>query len=435
MSSIIQAIRGMHDILPQDTPAWRHVETVLRGILDGYGYQEIRLPLVEKTELFKRSIGEVTDIVEKEMYTFADRNGDSLTLRPEGTASCVRAVVEGSLLRGQIQRLWYQGAMFRHERPQKGRYRQFHQVGVEVYGLSGPDIDAELILMTARLWRQLGLTDLRLQLNSLGDASSRVAYREQLVSYLSQHLEQLDEDSQRRLHSNPLRVLDSKNPALQTLIEAAPRLADHLDAASQAHFTQLCAVLDAAGIAYDINPRLVRGLDYYGRTVFEWITDHLGAQGTVCAGGRYDGLVEQLGGSATPAVGFALGLERLVVLLQESTATVPALTPHAYLVAVGEAAAQQALLLAERCRDVCPALRLLVNCGAGNFKAQLKRADKSGAAVAVILGDDELQRSVVGIKPLRVEAAQRTASWAELMAGIAALPADAIESGLLNLGK
>ena len=435
MSSIIQAIRGMHDILPQDTPAWRHIEAVLHAILDAYGYQEIRLPLVEKTELFKRSIGEVTDIVEKEMYTFADRNGDSLTLRPEGTASCVRAVVEGSLLRGQIQRLWYQGAMFRHERPQKGRYRQFHQVGVEVYGLIGPDIDAELILMTARLWRQLGLTDLRLQLNSLGDASSRVAYREQLVSYLSQHLEQLDEDSQRRLHSNPLRVLDSKNPALQTLIEAAPRLADHLDAASQAHFTQLCAVLDAAGIAYEINPRLVRGLDYYGRTVFEWVTDRLGAQGTVCAGGRYDGLVEQLGGSATPAVGFALGLERLVVLLQESTATVPALAPHAYLVAVGEAAAQQALLLAERWRDVCPALRLLVNCGAGNFKAQLKRADKSDAAVAVILGDDELQRSVVGIKPLRVEAAQRTASWAELMAGIAGLPADAIESGLLNLGK
>lgn len=435
LSSIIQAIRGMHDILPQETPAWRHVEAVLRGILDGYGYQEIRLPLVEKTELFKRSIGEVTDIVEKEMYTFADRNGDSLSLRPEGTASCVRAVVEGSLLRGQIQRLWYQGAMFRHERPQKGRYRQFHQVGVEVYGLSGPDIDAELILMTARLWRQLGLTDLRLQLNSLGDAASRAAYRERLVSYLSQHRDQLDEDSLRRLHSNPLRVLDSKNPDLQALIDAAPRLADYLDAASQTHFVQLRAVLDAAGVAYEINPRLVRGLDYYGRTVFEWVTDRLGAQGTVCAGGRYDGLVEQLGGSPTPAVGFALGLERLVALLQENAAPLPTFAPHAYLVAVGDAAAQQALLLAEQCRDACPAIRLLVNGGGGNFKTQLKRADKSGAPVALILGDDELQNQVIGIKALRMESAQRSARWTDMLAGIAALPETAIATALLNSGQ
>ena len=425
----------MHDILPQDTPVWRHIESVLRGILDGYGYQEIRLPLVEKTELFKRSIGEVTDIVEKEMYTFDDRNGDSLTLRPEGTAGCVRAVIEGSLLRGQIQRLWYQGAMFRHERPQKGRYRQFHQIGVEVYGLGGPDIDAELILMTARLWRQLGLTDIRLQLNSLGDAASRAVYRERLVAYLSQHLDKLDEDSRRRLHSNPLRVLDSKNPDLQELIAAAPQLAEHLDADSLAHFAELRAQLDTAGIHYEINPRLVRGLDYYGRTVFEWVTDRLGAQGTVCAGGRYDGLVEQLGGAPTLAMGFALGLERLVALVQDSGAAVPALVPHAYLVLVGEAAQQQGLLLAEQWRNTSPALRLLVNCGAGNFKTQLKRADKSGANVALILGDDEMQRQVIGIKALRAEQPQRTASWTALLEGLGAMPPDGIDSGMLNLGN
>ena len=435
MSQLIQAIRGMHDILPQDTPVWRHLENVLRGIMDGYGYQEIRMPLVEKTELFKRSIGEVTDIVEKEMYTFEDRNGDSLTLRPEGTASCVRAVLEGSLLRGQIQRLWYQGAMFRHERPQKGRYRQFHQLGVEVYGLAGPDIDAELILMTARLWRQLGLKDIRLQLNSLGDADSRAAYRERLVTYLSAHLDVLDEDSQRRLHSNPLRVLDSKNPAMQALIDAAPALADHLDEASRQHFAQLRALLDAAGIEYQINPRLVRGLDYYGRTVFEWVTDQLGAQGTVCAGGRYDGLVEQLGGSATPAVGFALGLERLVALLQESAAPVPSIHPHAYLVMVGEPAQQQGLLLAERLRDACPALRLSVNCGGGNFKAQLKRADQSGASLALLLGDDELQRAEVGIKMLRVEQAQRSASWNALIAQIGNIRGASIDADIQSIGN
>ncbi len=435
MSQIIQAIRGMHDILPQETPVWRHIEAVLRGILDGYGYQEIRLPLVEKTELFKRSIGEVTDIVEKEMYTFDDRNGDSLTLRPEGTASCVRAVIEASLLRGQIQRLWYQGAMFRHERPQKGRYRQFHQVGVEVYGLGGPDIDAELILMTARLWQQLGLTDIRLQLNTLGDAASRAVYRERLVAYLSLHMDKLDEDSRRRLHTNPLRVLDSKNPDLQELIAAAPQLAEHLDADARAHFADLRARLDAAGIRYEINPRLVRGLDYYGRTVFEWVTDRLGAQGTVCAGGRYDGLVEQLGGAPTLAVGFALGLERLVALVQDSGVTVPALTPHAYLVLVGEAAQQQGMLLAEQCRSACPALRLQLNCGGGNFKTQLKRADKSGAAVALILGDDEMQRRVIGIKALRAEQAQRSADWTALIEGLGAMSPDGIDSGMLTLGN
>ena len=435
MSQIIQAIRGMHDILPQDTPVWRHIEAVLRGILDGYGYQEIRLPLVEKTELFKRSIGEVTDIVEKEMYTFDDRNGDSLTLRPEGTAGCVRAVVEGSLLRGQIQRLWYQGAMFRHERPQKGRYRQFHQIGVEVYGLGGPDIDAELILMTARLWQQLGLKDIRLQLNSLGDAAARAVYRERLVAYLSQHLDKLDEDSRRRLHSNPLRVLDSKNPDLQDLIAAAPQLAEHLDADSSAHFAELRAHLDAAGIRYEINPRLVRGLDYYGRTVFEWVTDRLGAQGTVCAGGRYDGLVEQLGGAPTLAVGFALGLERLVALVQDSGVAVPALAPHAYLVLVGEAAQRQGMLLAEQWRNACPALRLLVNCGAGNFKTQLKRADKSGAGVALILGDDEMQRRVIGIKALRADQPQRTADWTALIEGLGTISPVGIDSGMLILGN
>ena len=435
MSQTIQAIRGMHDILPQDTPVWRHIETVLRGILDGYGYQEIRLPLVEKTELFKRSIGEVTDIVEKEMYTFDDRNGDSLTLRPEGTASCVRAVIEGSLLRGQIQRLWYQGAMFRHERPQKGRYRQFHQVGVEVYGLGGPDIDVELILMTARLWRRLGLTDIRLQLNSLGDAASRAVYRERLVEFLSQHLDTLDEDSRRRLYSNPLRVLDSKNPDMQALIAAAPQLAEHLDADSRAHFAELRARLDVAGIRYEINPRLVRGLDYYGRTVFEWVTDRLGAQGTVCAGGRYDGLVEQLGGAPTVAVGFALGLERLVALVQDSGVAVPLIAPHAYLVLVGEAAQQQGLVLAEQWRSACPALHLLVNCGAGNFKTQLKRADKSAATVALILGDDEMQRRVIGIKALRVEQPQRTVGWAELIEGLGTMSPDSIDSDMLNLGN
>ncbi|MDO9372294.1 MAG: histidine--tRNA ligase, partial [Gammaproteobacteria bacterium] len=316
----IQAIRGMNDILPQQTPYWAFVEDRTRTLLTACGYAEIRLPLVEFTELFTRSIGAVTDIVEKEMYTFADRNGDSLTLRPEGTAGCVRAAIEHGLLHNQTQRLWYQGAMFRHERPQKGRYRQFHQIGVETYGFSGPDIDAELILLSARLWRMLGLTGLTLQINSLGTHAARVAYRIELVRYFSTHHHALDEDSQRRLHTNPLRILDSKNPALQALIEGAPRLADHLDEESRVHFAGLCATLDRAGVAYQVNPRLVRGLDYYDRTVFEWVTDRLGAQGTVCAGGRYDTLVEQIGGRPTPAIGFALGMERLVALLMDAAA-------------------------------------------------------------------------------------------------------------------
>ncbi|MFZ5619962.1 MAG: histidine--tRNA ligase [Pseudomonadota bacterium] len=412
----LQAIRGMNDILPDETGAWQQIEARFRELLGAYGYSEIRMPVVEKTELFKRSIGEVTDIVEKEMYTFEDRNGDSLTLRPEGTASCVRACIEHGLLHNQVQRLWYMGPMFRHERPQKGRYRQFHQVGVEAFGMEGPDIDAELILMTARLWRVLGLTDVSLEINSLGTAAARAAYRDVLVEYLGAHREQLDEDSQRRLHSNPLRILDSKNPAMQGLIEAAPRLADHLDVESQAHFAALRATLDAAGVAYRINPRLVRGLDYYSRTVFEWVTDRLGAQGTVCAGGRYDGLVEYLGGRPTPAVGFALGMERLVALLAELGVRPAAPAAHAYLVLVGETAQRQGPVLAERLRDAVPGLRLQVNCGGGSFKSQFKRADRSGAAWALIVGEDEALAGRIGIKPLRGEAAQETLSEADAIA-------------------
>ncbi len=421
MSGNIQAIRGMNDILPEETPVWRYLEETVTRVLAGYGYEEIRLPIVEKTELFKRSIGEVTDIVEKEMYTFEDRNGDSLTLRPEGTAGCVRAMLEhGRVGNRQAQRVWYRGPMFRHERPQKGRYRQFHQVGIEVFGLDGPDVDAELILMTARLWSQLGLADaVTLQLNSLGSAASRAAYREILVDYLQAHYDILDEDSRRRLLTNPLRVLDSKNPAMQPLIEAAPRLMEHLDAESRAHFDGLCAILDAVGVRYDINTRLVRGLDYYGRTVFEWVTDRLGAQGTVCAGGRYDGLVEQLGGKPTPAVGFAMGLERLTALIDPTTVPVERFRPHAYLVSVGEGTELAAQVLADRLRGALPELRLLMNCGGGNFKAQMKRADRSGAPLALILGEDEVARGVAGVKPLRDGGEQATVSQDTLVADLA----------------
>jgi len=405
----------MNDILPAETPLWQHLEATVGRVLARYGYEEIRLPIVEKTELFKRSIGEVTDIVEKEMYTFEDRNGDSLTLRPEGTAGCVRAVLEHGLAHNQIQKLWYKGPMFRHERPQKGRYRQFHQVGVEVFGLEGPDVDAELILMTARLWRELGLRDaVTLQLNSLGSSAARAAYRDKLVTYFEAHREQLDEDSQRRLHSNPLRILDSKNPAMQALNDAAPRLMDHLDAESRAHFDALCATLDAAGVPYQVNTRLVRGLDYYGRTVFEWVTDRLGAQGTVCAGGRYDGLVTQLGGKPTPAVGFAMGLERLVALLDVAQMPLAQFRPHVYLVRVGERAEAVGQVMAEKLRDEVPGLRLQMNCGGGSFKSQVKRADKSGAAFAVILGDDEVANGVVALKSLRDGAEQRSLPQAEL---------------------
>ena len=414
MSKKIQAIRGMHDILPDRIGYWQQLEQAVRELLAGYAYDEIRTPVVEFTDLFKRSIGEVTDIVEKEMYTFEDRNGDSLTLRPEGTASCVRACIEHGLIHNQQRRLWYMGPMFRHERPQKGRYRQFHQVGVETFGFAGPDIEAELIVMSARLWRNLGLDGITLEINTLGNAEERKAHRQELVAYFSRHADALDADSQRRLHSNPLRILDSKNPDMQALIESAPRLMDYLSDDSRRHFERLCALLDAAGIGYRVNPRLVRGLDYYTHTVFEWVTDRLGAQGTVCAGGRYDGLVAQLGGRPTPAAGFAMGIERLVALLEDSGAQPPARAPHAYLVAVGEAAERQALLLAERLRDSGRGLRIQVNAGGGSFKSQLKRADRSGARYALVLGDDEVASKCMGIKDLRENGEQISVAWDEL---------------------
>ena len=415
MTKALQAIRGMNDILPEQTPLWRYFEGTVAGLLDGYGYRQIRMPIVEFTELFKRSIGEVTDIVEKEMYTFEDRNGDSLTLRPEGTAACVRAVLEHGITGGgQPQKLWYIGPMFRHERPQKGRYRQFHQIGVEVFNLAGPDIDAELIALTWRLWGALGIRDaVTLELNSLGTSEARARYRDALVAFLSERLEQLDEDSQRRLNTNPLRILDSKSSETQALLVDAPKLADYLDEESRVHFEGLKARLDAAGIPYVINPKLVRGLDYYSKTVFEWVTDKLGAQGTVCAGGRYDGLVEQMGGKPTPGVGFAMGIERLILLL-ETLEQVPesiARQVDVYLCAIGDAAELAALTLSERLRDGSPALRLQVNAGGGSFKNQFKKADRSGALFALVLGEDELAREVVGFKPLRGQGEQQEIAW------------------------
>jgi len=409
VADIIRSVRGMNDILPDVTPYWQAVEATLNSVLTSYGYQEIRFPIVEKTALFCRSIGEVTDIVEKEMYSFDDRNGDSLTLRPEGTAGCVRAAMQNGLL-NQTQRLWYCGPMFRYERPQKGRYRQFHQVGVEAYGFNGPDIDAEMILMTARLWKQLGLTGLTLQINSLGSTQARLAYRERLIAYFKAHHGQLDEDSQRRLHSNPLRILDSKNPEMQALNEGAPKLLDHLDEESKQDFTALCEALDAMDLRYEINPRLVRGLDYYGKTVFEWVTDHLGSQGTVCAGGRYDGLVSQLGGKGATAIGFAIGLERLISLLEAMNALPNIERVDAYIVAVGDDAAKQALILAEQLRDQIPGLKLITHCGGGSFKSQFKHADRSGARWSLILGDDEISQQVIGVKTMAT-GEQETVSW------------------------
>ncbi|MBA1183675.1 histidine--tRNA ligase [Stutzerimonas nitrititolerans] len=424
MSKSLQAIRGMNDILPAQTPAWRYLENTFAQLLDSYGYSEIRLPIVEYTELFARGIGEGTDVVDKEMYTFLDRNEESLTLRPEGTAGCVRAVLEHGLTGGgQVQKLWYTGPMFRYEKPQKGRYRQFHQVGVEVFNQPGPDVDAELIVLTARLWKQLGMADaVTLQLNSLGSSEARAIYRDALVAYLQERFDQLDEDSQRRLTTNPLRILDSKNAQTQALLADAPTLADFLDEESRAHFEGLKARLDAVGIAYEINPKLVRGLDYYGRTVFEWVTDKLGAQGTVCAGGRYDGLVSQFGGKPTPGVGFAMGVERLVLLL-ETLALLPEelnRPAHAFICAFGEAAELAALSLAERLRDALPGLRLLVNAGGGSFKSQFKKADKSGARFALILGEDELAGRVVGCKPLRDDSEQQSIAWDALPERLAA---------------
>jgi len=391
----------MKDILPDQTPLWQFLERRVRAVLNSYAYQEIRMPIVESTDLFKRSIGEVTDIVEKEMYTFDDRNGDSLTLRPEGTAGCVRAGIENGLLHNQIQRLWYQGAMFRHERPQKGRYRQFHQIGVETFGLAGPDIDLEVLLITARIWNAIGLDGLELQINTLGTSDERKAYRDKLVDYLEQFQDQLDEDSQRRLGTNPLRILDSKNPAMQEIISDAPALIDELGDESREHFDWICRGLEANGISYVINPRLVRGLDYYSRTVFEWVTDRLGAQGTVCAGGRYDALVSQLGGRETPAVGFAMGMERLVAILEEDGKAEGLGHADIYMVLMGDKAVNEGFKIAEALRNEIPQLGLQVNCGGGSFKSQFKKADKSGAGYALVLGEDELEKGIISLKPLR----------------------------------
>ncbi|KGD72503.1 histidine--tRNA ligase [Tatumella morbirosei] len=403
MAKNIQAIRGMNDYLPADTALWQRIEQVLKQVLAGYGFSEIRLPIVEQTPLFKRAIGEVTDVVEKEMYTFDDRNGDSLTLRPEGTAGCVRAGIEHGLLYNQEQRLWYIGPMFRYERPQKGRYRQFHQIGAEVFGLNGPDIDAELIMMTARWWKALGIAEhVRLELNSIGSLEARANYRDALVAFLEQHKDALDDDCKRRMYTNPLRVLDSKNQDIQQLLNDAPQLGDYLDPESREHFAGLCSLLDDVGISYTVNQRLVRGLDYYNRTVFEWVTNSLGSQGTVCAGGRYDGLVEQLGGRATPAVGFAMGLERLVLLVQ---AVNPEFEPtrkvDVYVIASGAGVQSAAMQLAESLRDAIPEIRLMTNFGGGNFKKQFARADKWGARLALVLGEDEVKNNQVVIKDLR----------------------------------
>ena len=413
----IQSIRGMNDLLPEDSATWQYVEGTLARLVASYGYREIRFPILEKTDLFKRAVGEVTDIVEKEMYSFDDRNGDSLSLRPEGTAGCVRACTQNGLLHNQTQRLWYTGPMFRHERPQKGRLRQFHQIGIEAFGLTGPDIDAELLLLTARLWRELKIDSaLELQINSLGTAEERVAYREALVTYLNNFHDDLDEDSQRRLTTNPLRILDSKNPDTQALLKDAPLLNDFLGAESKQHFAQICTMLDAASVSYIINPKLVRGLDYYSQTVFEWVTTELGAQGTVCAGGRYDSLVETLSGKPCPAVGLAMGIERLIMLLDGMGVVPDSVAQHIdlYLVAVGDEAGQ-GMQLAEQLRSGLPNIRLETHCGGGSFKSQIKKADKSGAAIAIILGEDELSSNTAQVKFLRQERPQETVNQASLV--------------------
>jgi histidyl-tRNA synthetase len=417
VGNLIQAIRGMNDILPSESPVWQHVEATIRHTLHAHGYQEIRTPIVEKTELFKRSIGEATDIVEKEMYTFLDRNNDSLTLRPEGTAGCVRTGIEHGLLYHQVQRLWYLGAYFRHERPQKGRYRQFHQCGVEAFGIEGPDIDAEIILLSAAILKKLGLlAHVTLEINSLGSPQARLTYRDHLVKYFTQNQTLLDEDSQRRLHTNPLRILDSKNPALQEIIANAPKLIDHLDAESEQHFTKLQHFLTHAGLKYTLNPRLVRGLDYYTKTVFEWITTDLGTQGAVCSGGRYDGLVEELGGKPTPAIGFAMGIERIILLVQQLQQIQDKSIPHIYFMTDGEAAFQTALKLAQELRETLPEKRILLHCGGGSLKNQFKKADKSGAQIALILGEQELQNQTISVKFLRENVPQATIPLTDIAA-------------------
>ena len=418
MSQEIQPVRGMNDVLPAEIGAWQHFEAVTRALLTGYGYEEIRVPLLERTELFKRAIGEHTDVVGKEMYTFTDRGGDSLTLRPEATAGIVRALVSNRLLRGQRHKLWCLGPMFRHEAPQAGRYRQFWQVDVEAVGCPGPDVDAELIALSARLWQRLGIEGLTLEINSLGTVESRRAYRARLVEYFERHESRLDADSRRRLTGNPLRILDSKNPDLQELIAGAPLLTEHLDPESARHFEELKGMLDSVGVVYRINPRLVRGLDYYNRTVFEWITTSSGAQNAVCSGGRYDGLIAQLGGEATPAVGFAMGVERLVALLVAAGRVPAAVSPDVYVVVSGARATAEALSIVERLRGERPLLRFELNLGGGNFKAQFRRADKSGAPLALVIGDDELSRGVLGVKPLRVESGQSECPIEALAVGV-----------------
>ncbi|MGF1752822.1 histidine--tRNA ligase [Vibrio makurazakiensis] len=421
MAKNIQAIRGMNDCLPTQSPLWQKVEGAVKSVVSAYGYNEVRMPIVEETNLFSRAVGEETDVVSKEMYTFDDRNGDSLTLRPEGTAGCVRSCIQNSLINRDEQRLWYMGPMFRHERPQKGRYRQFHQCGVEVFGLDGPDVDAELIMMTARLWRELGIDKhVRLELNSIGSQEDRVSYRTALVAFLEQHIDVLDEDCKRRMHTNPLRVLDTKNPDVQAILGDAPRLSEYLGEESKQHFAGLCELLDAVGIEYQVNERLVRGLDYYNRTVFEWITDSLGAQGTVCGGGRYDGLVEQLGGKPTNAVGFAMGLERLVLMMETLELTEVRRSVDVYMVAAGEGTMIAAMQLANQLRDTVKGVRVMNHFGGGNFKKQFKRADKVGAVVALVLGENEVADNTVVLKDL-VGGVQETVSQAEVAEKVAAL--------------
>ena len=416
MAKNIQAIRGMNDCSPTESPLWQWIEGQVRQILSSYGYSEVRMPIVESTPLFARAIGEVTDVVSKEMYTFWD-NDEQLTLRPEGTAGCVRAAIEHGWIYNNEQRLWYMGPMFRHERPQKGRYRQFHQAGVEVFGIATPEIDAELIILTARLWKALGIDQhVSLQLNSIGSLEARANYRSALVAFLENHQDLMSEEEKERLVKNPLRILDTKNQALQDVLDGAPKLLDYLDDESREHFAQLCGLLDAVGIQYEINPKLVRGLDYYNKTVFEWVTSALGAQGTVCGGGRYDGLVEQLGGHATSGVGFAMGLERLVLLVQEVNKSIPVKSAvDIYIVYQGEGTTLAAFQLAEKLRSELPHLSTMLHCSGGNFKKQFRRADKSGATLALVLGESEVQNNQVVVKHLLGEAEQQTIDLANLI--------------------
>jgi histidyl-tRNA synthetase len=414
LSKVIEPLRGVHDVLPSQAPAWQFLERITREVFASYGYEEFRVPIIEQTQLFKRSIGDFTDIVEKEMFSFVDQGEDHITLRPEATAGIARAMISNGLVREGRLKVWCMGPMFRRERPQAGRYRQFHQIDAEAFGFQGPDIDAEIILLSARLLKRLGLAGLKLLVNSLGTPEARAAYRELLTAYFGAHEAALDEDSKRRLQGNPLRILDSKNPDMQRLIAGAPSMLDSLDAESKTHFDELCGHLRSAGIEYDVEPRLVRGLDYYTRTVFEWTTDALGSQSTVCAGGRYDGLIAQLGGASTPGIGWAMGQERIVMLLEKQAAGVASQRPHLYLVLAGERTEAQGFQLAERMRDAWPSLRLQVNLGGGSFKAQFKRADKSGADFALVLGEDELARGVVALKALRQDVAQEECPIAQI---------------------